>query len=73
MGGVRGDHSRYLDVSCVYMRLSAISAVSVDLFSPEHCLKLHCMSLHVCLPPCIMGMNPEHCSFALHASDSGVN
>lgn len=20
-----------------------------------------------------MGMNPEHCSFALHASDSGVN
>lgn len=28
--------------------------------------------LHVCLPLCIMGMNPEYCSFALHVCDSDV-
>lgn len=42
------------------------------LFNPEYCLKLDWISLHVCLPLCFVGMNPEYCSFALHVCDSDV-
>lgn len=46
VGGVRGDHSRYSEVSCACVCLFERQD-RVFLFSPERCLKLDCMSLNV--------------------------
>lgn len=34
---------------CVYLKENMYS------FSPERCLKLNCVSLHVCFPLCFVG------------------
>lgn len=68
VGGVRGDHSRYSDASCMCVCLTDVPSGRIYLARSAASSITICLCMFV-YPLCIMGMDPEYSSFALHASD----
>ena len=70
MGGARGDHSRYSEVSCVCLKQGDTVCVSVCVcvFNPSVAYRATVCCMFP-LPLCFMGVDPEYCSFALHENE----